>query len=436
MPHPHLRDTLSGVAGAKPQAARGTDDGGDLVVATEAGLYCPAGDFYIDPWAPVGKAVVTHAHSDHASYGSEAYLTSEAGRQPLRTRLGDESQVDGLPYSESLRIKDVVISFYPAGHILGSSQVRIEHRGEVWVVSGDYKTAADPTCAPFEPVACHTFITESTFGLPIYRWRPQEAVFAEINQWWRANAAAGRTSLVFAYSLGKAQRLLAGVDSSIGPIFCHGAVERWNAVYRAAGVRLPETSVPRAKEGRELWKTALVVAPPSARANPWERKFTSRVTAFASGWMQIRGARRRRAVDRGFVLSDHADWPGLVAAIRATGAERVLATHGATGPMVRWLNEQGIMAASIRTRFEGEQDEGSGEEEEGSGFGVQVEGSGVGVQGSGNAAGWQALEGRGEDSGLSHDADAARSEGSTTPFEDSGRATPGTQLELFDEGDV
>lgn len=329
----------------------------DLIISTDAGLFCPAGDFYVDPWRPVPRAVVTHAHGDHVAYGSDRYLTTAAGGQPLQTRLGHASSVDGLPYGEHLQINDVQLSFHPAGHILGSAQVRIEHRGEVWVVSGDYKTVADATCAAFEPVACHTFITESTFGLPIYRWRPQELVFDEINDWWRANAAAGRPSMVFAYALGKAQRLLCGVDASIGPIFCHGAVERWNAVYRGAGVALPTTAVPRQSEGRELWRTALVVAPPSARATPWERKFTGRATAFASGWMQIRGARRRRAVDRGFVLSDHADWPGLMSAIRATGAERILATHGATGPMVRWLTEQGYRAESLRTRFEGEQDE-------------------------------------------------------------------------------
>jgi putative mRNA 3-end processing factor len=361
MPHPHLKDTLSTPTG---RSAANQANAAELVIATDAGLYCPLGDFYVDPWQPVPRAVVTHAHSDHATFGAASYLTADEGKQPLRTRVGYESRVDSLSYGEAIRIKGVTVSFHPAGHILGSSQVRIEHRGEVWVVSGDYKTAPDRTCAPFEPIACHTFITESTFGLPIYRWQPQEVIFSQINEWWRANAAARRPSLIYAYALGKAQRILSGVDSSIGAIFCHGAVERWNAVYRGAGVALPVTSVPRQNEGRELWRAALIVAPPSARANPWERKFTGRTTAFASGWMQIRGARRRRAVDRGFVLSDHADWPGLVAAIRATGAERVLATHGATGPMVRWLTEQGLNAASIRTRFEGEQDEAAEPEDE------------------------------------------------------------------------
>ncbi len=354
MPHPHL-SKASGLP--PPGSARNASASADLVVATDAGLYCPDGDFYVDPWQPVPRAVVTHAHGDHAVVGANRYLTSAAGRQPLLTRVGEDSIVDGLAYGEPLRINNVELSFHPAGHILGSAQVRLERGGEVWVVSGDYKTAADPTCDRFEPVACSTFITESTFGLPIYRWRSQQAVFGEINAWWRANAAEGRPSLVFAYALGKAQRLLSGVDSSIGPVLCHGAVERWNAVYRGAGVALPPTVVPRQNEGRQLWRTSLIVAPPSARGALWERKFANRSTAFVSGWMQIRGARRRRAVDRGFVLSDHADWPGLVAAIRATGAARVLATHGATGPIVRWLNEQGLSAASISTRFEGEQDE-------------------------------------------------------------------------------
>jgi putative mRNA 3-end processing factor len=255
-------------------------------------------------------------------------------------------------------VNGVVVSLHPAGHILGSAQVRLEYRGEVWVVSGDYKTDPDPTCRAFEPVRCHTFVTESTFGLPVYRWPAQAEVLHEINQWWRANQQAGRTSLLYGYALGKAQRLLAGLDPSIGPILTHGAVERMTAAYRAAGVPLPATThaaaMDRADRGR-----AIVLAPPSADGSTWVRRFGEHATGFASGWMLIRGARRRRSLARGFPLSDHVDWPGLMAAIEATGAARVLVTHGYTGPVVRWLRERGIEAEVMETRFEGERDDGA-----------------------------------------------------------------------------
>ncbi|MCX7789999.1 MAG: ligase-associated DNA damage response exonuclease [Chloroflexaceae bacterium] len=334
-----------------------------LLQLTPQGLYCPAGDFFIDPWQPVARAVITHAHSDHARPGMGAYLTVREGEAVLRARLGPGAAIQALAYAEPLRLNGVELSLYPAGHILGAAQVRVAHRGEVWVVSGDYKTEADPTCAPFEPVRCHTFVTEATFGLPIYRWRPQAEVLTAIEAWWRANQDAGRASLLFGYALGKAQRLLAGLDPSIGPIFCHGAVERFNTIYRAAGATLPPTTYTGAV-GREVdWSRALIIAPPSAQASAWTRRFGEVSTAFASGWMRIRGARRRRAVDRGFVLSDHADWPGLLAAIAATGAERVWVTHGYSAVLARWLTEQGLDACPITTRFEGEQGAATGEEE-------------------------------------------------------------------------
>lgn len=190
-----------------------------MLRTTDRGLYCEAGDFHIDPWAPVARAVVTHAHGDHLTWGCESYLVSETGAAVSRERLGAwGAGLESMPYGDTRTINGVRVSFHPAGHILGSAQVRLEYRGEVWVVSGDYKTDPDPTCAPWEPVRCHTFITESTFGLPIYRWPSQQQVFAEINAWWAANAAAGQVSLLCAYALGKAQRLLAGLDPSIGPI--------------------------------------------------------------------------------------------------------------------------------------------------------------------------------------------------------------------------
>jgi putative mRNA 3-end processing factor len=330
---------------------------GDMVVVRKEGLYCVPGQFYIDPWRPVDRAVITHAHGDHARVGHARYLAASPGVGVLRSRLG-EIQVDSVEYGERVVHNGVTISLHPAGHVLGSSQVRMECGGEVWVASGDYKVEPDRTCAPFEPVRCHTFITESTFGLPIYRWDPEQEVLAEINRWWRANAEEGRCSVVFAYAFGKAQRILAGLDASIGPIVCHGAVEPLNKVYRAGGVALPDTLMVGDIDKARL-KRALVLAPPSSANSPWMKRFGDYSDAFASGWMLLRGARRRRGVDRGFVLSDHADWPGLMGAIRATHAERVIVTHGSVPVMVRWLCQNGLDAAGFDTEYGDEEEDES-----------------------------------------------------------------------------
>lgn len=329
----------------------------DLVVETPQGLYCPAGDFHIDPWRPVERAVITHAHADHARRGSAHYLASARSAGVLRARLGADIELTGLDWGEVVEHRGVRVSLHPAGHVLGAAQVRLEHRGRVWVVSGDYYLSEhderNPTCDTFEPVRCECFITESTFGLPIYRWQPQDQVFGDINRWWAANRAEGRASLLMAYSFGKAQRILAGVDAGIGPVVVHGSVEPLNEGYRAAGVALP--SVHRAQDlSKAELSQALIVAPPSVQGSPWLKRFGDLSDAFASGWMQLRGARRRRSVDRGFVLSDHADWPGLQRAIGASGAERVIVTHGYEAVMVRWLQQQGLQAGSFKTAFEGE----------------------------------------------------------------------------------
>ncbi len=326
---------------------------------TDRGLYCEAADCYIDPWKPVPRALITHAHGDHLTWGCESYLLAEPGASVARERLGQfAARVETIPYGATRLINGVHVSFHPAGHILGSAQIRLEHQGEVWVVSGDYKTDPDPTCAPWEPVRCHTFITESTFGLPVYRWPSQQSVFADINSWWRDNADAGRVSLLYGYALGKAQRMLAGLDESIGPILTHGAVEKMTQCYRDAGIALPATTYATLAQKTDGWSRAIVVAPPSTDGSTWARRFGAYSAAFASGWMLVRGARRRRSVDRGFVLSDHVDWPQLLSAIDATGAERVWVTHGFTGPVVRWLQEHGLDARAIATRFEGERDDG------------------------------------------------------------------------------
>ncbi|MDX2192770.1 MAG: ligase-associated DNA damage response exonuclease [Gemmatimonadales bacterium] len=338
-----------------------------MLEVTDRGLSCAAGGFFVDPWRPVDRAIVTHAHGDHLVAGCAAYLVSADGAALARARLPDDhaGRVEALPYGVTREIGGVRVSLHPAGHILGSAQVRLEHRGEVWVASGDYKTEPDPTCAPWEPVRCHTFITESTFGLPVYRWRPAAELRDEINAWWRANTDAGRCSLLFGYALGKAQRLLAGLDPSIGPILLHGAAVRMTELYRAAGVALPpaEPALLPEEGGRrrrgadgpaDAWRRAIVLAPPSAGGTTWARRFGEAATAFASGWMQVRGHRRRSGVDRGFALSDHVDWPQLLAAIDATGASRVLVTHGFTGPVVRWLRERGLEARALATRYEGD----------------------------------------------------------------------------------
>ncbi len=324
----------------------------DLIVARPEGLYCPPGGFYIDPWKPVDAAVITHAHSDHVRAGHGHYLAAHAGAGILRSRLPDIT-LQTVRYGERLTIGETTVSLHPAGHVLGSAQIRVEHRGRVWVASGDYKLASDPTCDAFEPVRCDTFITESTFGLPIYRWDPPQTLFDDVDSWWRRNAAEGRASVLFCYTLGKAQRVLASIDAAIGPIFCHGAVETLNDVYRAAGIALPPTQRVNdiAPKDKAMFRQALIVAPPSAQGTPWLRRVGEYSDAFASGWMRLRGTRRRRGVDRGFVLSDHADWPALQQAIDASGASRVIVTHGQVEPLVRWLRERGFDSGSFATDY-------------------------------------------------------------------------------------
>ena len=326
-----------------------------LISLTSKGLFCRQGDFYIDPWQHVDRAVITHAHADHAYRGSRNYLVTEEGLGLYRIRLGDEADISTQQYGDPVEINGVKVSFHPAGHVLGSAQVRVEHKGEVWVVSGDYKLAPDATCSPFEPVKCHHFITEATFGLPIYRWQPTQYIFEELNTWWRRNQEKGKASVLFAYSLGKAQRVMNGIDRSIGPIFTHGAVERLTHAYREHGVDMPATTYVGAVENKKDFVGSLVIAPPSAQqAVGWLRRFGTHSTGFASGWMIVRGARRQRAVDRGFVLSDHADWPELMKAIATAEAETVYVTHGFSDEVVRFLNENGQNAVPLKTKFVGD----------------------------------------------------------------------------------
>ena len=327
-----------------------------VLTFTDRGIYCPAGDFHIDPWRPVDRALITHGHADHARPGHRRYLCTDACAPVMIHRLGAIS-VETVKFGETRRIGDAVVSFHPAGHLPGSAQIRVEVAGEIWVASGDYKVVPDGISELFEPVTCHSFITECTFGLPVFKWDDQKDVARDLNAWWARNAADGKASILAAYSLGKAQRLLSMVDPAIAPILTHGAVENTNRVLRDQGYSLPDTVHVTPDLNPKDHPGALVIAPPSALGSQWARRFGPSSTAFASGWMRLRGVRRRRAADRGFVISDHADWDGLLSAIRETGAENIYATHGYTDIFARWLNTQGYNAKVVPTEFGGEDDE-------------------------------------------------------------------------------
>jgi putative mRNA 3-end processing factor len=330
----------------------------DVITLTPEGLYCPPGDFHIDPWRPVERALITHAHGDHARRGSHQYHAPRSGLGLLRRRLGPEALIDGHDFGEPLAFGDVTASFHPAGHVLGSAQIRIEAGGQVWVTSGDYKRADDPSCEPFEVVPCDVFITEATFALPIYRWDPVDQVMTALLGWWDANAAAGRASVLCCYAVGKAQRVLAEIGRRTDrTVLVHGAIAALLDAYRGEGIALAPTIPVGARAKGESFAGELIIAPPAAFGSPWMRRFGDAATAFASGWMRVRGNRRRRGFDRGFVLSDHVDWPGLLRTIEETGARRVLATHGYSDTLARYLREIGLAAEPLETLFEGEVDE-------------------------------------------------------------------------------
>lgn len=327
-----------------------------LIEFSDKGLYCPAGGFYIDPWKPVDKAVITHGHSDHARWGSKAYLCHTQTKPILETRLGP-GKYDTVEWDDPIYMNGVRVSLHPAGHIIGSSQIRVEHEGEVWVVSGDYKVENDGISGAFEPVKCHTFISECTFGLPIYNWKPQEEIYNDIKAWIQGNAAVGKTSILFAYSLGKAQRLLQPVSEVCSTILTHGAVYNVHTALVNAGWKLPEVIRVTPDTPKELLRGNVVIAPSSAEGTSWMKKFAPYATGICSGWMQVRGNRRRRNADAGFALSDHADWKGLLDAVKATGAERVYATHGFQAAFSRYLTELGIDGREVKTEYGGEEEE-------------------------------------------------------------------------------
>jgi putative mRNA 3-end processing factor len=333
-----------------------------LVSVRPEGLYCEAGDFFVDPWRPVDRALITHGHSDHARSGSSHYLATRISAPILQKRLGNQINLQGVEYGEKLKLGDTWVSFHPAGHVLGSAQIRIEHRDEVWVVSGDYKRCADPSCTPFEVIPCNVLITEATFGLPIYRWQTGAATAQQIYHWWHGEDGRDRPSLLFCYAFGKAQRILSELATlsdllSDRPVYLHGAIQVLTDIYRQAGVpivpTIPVSEMPRSYK----FIGDLILAPPSAHRSSWMKRFAQPQTAFASGWMAVRGARRRRGYERGFVLSDHADWPGLITTVRETGAKTVYVTHGQSDVVSRYLRETfALNAMPLDTLFEGESD--------------------------------------------------------------------------------
>ncbi len=322
-----------------------------LIEFSNKGLYCPQAKVYIDPWKKVSSAIITHGHSDHARWGHKHYLCVHSSVPILKHRLGHDISIQGIRFGESLYINGVEITLFPAGHITGSAQVRLAHKDEIWVITGDYKLQNDGLSEAFEPVQCTHFITECTFGLPVYTWPAQSTVMSEINQWWQTNASEGRPSLMSAYSLGKAQRILSNIDASIGPIYTHGAIEAMNQVYRSMNLALPKTVKMDDKIDKSTIGKSLIIAPPSAIGSPWAKKIKNASEAVASGWMAVRGNRRRRGADKGFVLSDHVDWAELNEAVKLTGAQYIYPTHGYTAIFSKYLNEQGYIAKPVQTEY-------------------------------------------------------------------------------------
>lgn len=326
-----------------------------LLELTDKGIFCAKGDFYIDPWRPVHKAIITHAHSDHAKAGHSSYLCHHLTRPLLQVRLGNY-HYEGIAWNEPIFMNGVKVSLHPAGHVIGSSQIRVEYKGEIWVVSGDYKTYDDGLSGAFEPLQCHTFITESTFGLPVYQWKTQQEQYSEVQQWIQRNQSDGYNSVLLAYSLGKAQRMVQAASGVSNNIFVHGSVWGIHQAVINAGIDLPNVQKPNADTPKSSLTNAVIIAPASTLGSPWLKKFGTYKTAVCSGWMQIKGQAKRNPADTGFAISDHADWNGLINTVKATGAEKILVTHGYTDIFSRYLNEIGIEAAILKTDY-GKDDE-------------------------------------------------------------------------------
>ena len=327
-----------------------------LISFTNKGIYCKQGGFYIDPWQPVELAVTTHGHADHVRSGNKAYLCHELTKPVLLQRLGTDLPVETLPYNKEITINGVKLSLFPAGHVIGSAQVKLEYKGEICVISGDYKVEYDGISTAFEPVKCHTFVSESTFGLPIYKWLPQEEVFGNIRNWISDNRDQLKTSVLIAYSLGKAQRLIKNLAGDTN-IYVHQSIANLNEGFIRAGVNLPPTIRITPDIKKEDLQKGIVIVPPALADGKWMKSLMSASTGICSGWMQVRAGRRWKSADAGFALSDHADWPGLISAIKATQAEKIFITHGFVSTFARYLNETGISAEEVTTHYGNEEEE-------------------------------------------------------------------------------
>ncbi|MBP8067417.1 MAG: ligase-associated DNA damage response exonuclease [Pedobacter sp.] len=327
-----------------------------LIQFTNKGIYCKAGNFYVDPWEPVDFAVTTHGHADHVKWGNKNYLCHELTKPILTTRYGLQDNVQTLPYYEPIYINGVKLSLHPAGHVIGSSQIRLEHKGEVCVISGDYKAEYDGISTAFEPVKCHTFVSESTFGLPIYHWETQEVIFNQIYNWVTSNHLKLKTSILVAYSLGKAQRLIKNLADNY-PIYVHHSIANLNEAFVKAGVNLPETIRITPEIKKEDLQKGIVIIPPALAEGKWVKSLMQPAIGICSGWMMVRAGRRWHSADAGFALSDHADWPSLLDAIKATEAEKVFVTHGSTAIFSKYLNEIGIEAEEVSTKYGAEEND-------------------------------------------------------------------------------
>jgi putative mRNA 3-end processing factor len=320
-----------------------------LLTFNDRGIYCSKANIYIDAWKPVDKVIVSHAHADHSKYGHKYYLSHNWSVPIIKHRLGNIN-IEGKDWGEKFYINGVQFSLHPAGHVVGSAQIRIEYQGNVWVYTGDYKREDDHLSTPFQVVKCNTLITECTFGLPAFNWKNQHLVYQEINSFWNDCKSNNQTAVVFAYSLGKAQRLLTNLDLGIGKVYTHGAVENLNEVIRTYKNLPKSTRITRETKKQDLIGS-LVIAPPSTNGTAWLKKMVPYVTSSASGWMTFRGARRRRAIDRGFVLSDHCDWKDLIKTIKETQAENIICTHGYKDIFSKYLNENGYNSFIENTPF-------------------------------------------------------------------------------------
>ena len=321
-----------------------------LVKFTKKGIYCPQGKFYLDPWYPVDYAIISHGHADHARWGMKRYLCQNDSKAILQHRLGESINIQSLGYNQEITINGVKVSFHPAGHVIGSAQIRLEHRGYVLVFTGDYKTQPDFITTPFESIKCHTFITESTFGLPIYKWKSEEVLQAELHRWVQTNQSNNRTSVFLGYSLGKAQRLMSLLEG-VDDIYVHGAIHNLNNAIIKSGIQLPKTSLLKNDFNKKELQTKIVIMPPGLLGSRLLNKLPNPATAICSGWMQIRGHRRWQAVDAGFTISDHADWNGLISAVKGSEAEQVYVTHGSQAIFSKYLNEIGIKADELKTEY-------------------------------------------------------------------------------------